>query len=124
VKTIALDFDGVIHAYSRGWQDGSIYDEPLPGALDGIRTLQKYFAVYVHTSRDALEVCRWLEERGVPSTVDIPPDCVYQFWESPKIVLVTNRKLPAVLYVDDRGLRFQDWPQTMSYVLAFLPDEG
>ena len=27
---VAFDFDGVIHRYSKGWQDGSIYDEPFP----------------------------------------------------------------------------------------------
>ena len=38
-KTIVFDFDGVIHKYSKGWQDGSIYDEPTPGVSAVIEKL-------------------------------------------------------------------------------------
>lgn len=30
--TISIDFDGVIHQYSKGWQNGEIYDPPIRGA--------------------------------------------------------------------------------------------
>lgn len=36
---IAFDFDGVIHKYSKGWHDGSIYDGVNADVLDIINTL-------------------------------------------------------------------------------------
>jgi hypothetical protein len=117
VQTVALDFDGVIHAYSKGWGDGSIYDEPVSGALEGIRRLQEHYAVYVHTSRDALAVANWLARCGVTCCV---VDEVWekpQFWNRQDAVLVTNRKLPAVVYVDDRALKFENWPDTLTTLI-------
>ncbi|MFD8279720.1 hypothetical protein ACFV47_11055 [Streptomyces solisilvae] len=51
--TIAIDFAGVIHAYSGGWADGTIYDLPFPDALDGLRTRmeQDTFPVRLHHTR-------------------------------------------------------------------------
>lgn len=140
--TIAVDFDGVIHAYSRGWQDGTIYDGPVPGAVDALHALMGQYAVFVHTTRDAEQVMPWLEGLGFDVTADeqcgrcrgmggisAPDDddpvpggyfledpcqeCrgsgLLTFWNERGQLLVTNRKLPAVAYIDDRAIRFTSW---------------
>lgn len=142
--TIAVDFDGVIHAYSKGWADGSIYDPPMPGALDGLHTLMHQDAVFVFTTREPEQVMPWLEQHGFDVTIDDrcgrclgegggqeldadsrptnPPwECdvckgsgLLTFWNMRGQLLVTNRKLAAVAYLDDRAVRFTDWPQALS----------
>lgn len=113
--TIALDFDGCVHAYSRGWQDGSIYDDPMPGALDALNELMKRDAVFIHTSRDPQSVALWIVEKlGITSTWEMEGARPHEFWNDRGRLLVTNRKLPAKVYIDDRGLRFESWEQTMA----------
>lgn len=108
VATVAIDFDGVIHRYSRGWGDGTIYDEPMSGAIEGIKRLQEQYAVFVFTSREVEQVIPWLAAHGLDVAPDGPP--YPQFWNGRQI-LVTNRKLPAVAYVDDRAVVFSSWTQ-------------
>ncbi|TXS40092.1 hypothetical protein [Streptomyces sp. OR43] len=113
--TIAVDFDGVIHAYSRGWQDGTIYDEPMPGAIDGLHELMRRDAVFIHTSRDPQAVALWITNRlGITSTWEMEGARPHEFWNDRGRVLVTNRKLPATVYIDDRGLHFDSWEQVMA----------
>lgn len=38
-KTICLDFDGIIHKYSEGWQNGMIYDYPIDGVREALMDL-------------------------------------------------------------------------------------
>lgn len=118
-RTVAVDFDGVIHAYSKGWQDGSIYDAPHPGALDGLRKLMDHYAVFVHTSRDTLAVAAWLASHGM--TVATDPAADVRFWTERGVLLVTQRKLPAVAYLDDRAVRFTSWAAALR---VLLPDES
>jgi hypothetical protein len=109
--TIAVDFDGVIHAYSKGWHDGSIYDGPVPGAIDALRLLMDTDAVFIHTTRDAGQVATWLLNHGLP--VRVGGDEGRVFWNERGSLLVTNRKLPARVYIDDRALHFQNWDQAL-----------
>lgn len=109
--TVAVDFDGVVHAYSRGWEDGSIYDGPKPEAIASLRELMRLYAVFVHTSRNPRQVARWLTAYGFECVTRYPRRRT--FWTTGGVLLVTNRKLPAVAYIDDRAIRFTDWPQAL-----------
>lgn len=125
MPTVAVDFDGVIHAYSRGWQDGSIYDDLMPGAIIGLSRLMQRYAVFVHTTRKPKPVARWIEQRsgyGIECTTQIDPLRPWRrgpFWNQQGVLLVTNRKLPAVAYIDDRGIRFETWEQALADLVTY-----
>jgi hypothetical protein len=51
-KTIAVGFDGPLHAYSEGWKDGRLYDPPREGAKKAIEGLRRMgFSIVVFTQR-------------------------------------------------------------------------
>lgn len=101
-KRIMIDFDGTIHKYSKGWKDGTIYDEPMSGSKQFIEQLKNDdFEVVVFTSRLSVSslgqevvneqkemIEMWLKKYGI------------------EVDGVTAEKLPAVAYVDDRAVEF------------------
>ena len=101
-ETISIDFDGVLHRYSKGFQDGVPYDPPIEGAVKAVeRMMEKGYHVVVCTARDPAnhqDVYDWLEKWGFP------------------FLDVTNVKVPAYIYIDDRALRFTNWRDMMNYV--------
>lgn len=99
MPTIAVDFDGVIHAYSRGRADGTIYNDPLPDALTGLGVLMEHAAVFIHTTREPQTVARWLRERGLDAIADSPVTA-RTFWDK-----------RGQTYPGDRAVRFTDWDQ-------------
>lgn len=120
--TVAVDFDGVIHAYSRGWQDGSIYDGPVSGAFEALRTLMQTYAVFVHTTREPASAGRWIaQQSGIMTAWHDDETTLPEFWNDRDCILVTRRKLPAVAYIDDRGIRFQNWGQALTDLSRATP---
>ncbi|MCP9209709.1 hypothetical protein [Streptomyces cucumeris] len=112
VKAIGVDFDGVIHTYERGWQGGEIYGEVMPGAIEGLETLRERFAVFIHTVREPRSIVDWMKGRlEVPCIADDDP--TRKFWNDQSRILVTNKKLVAVAYIDDRAIPHRNWTQTM-----------
>ena len=89
VKTVCVDFDGVIHEY-KGWNGFLPTGEPIPGAREFLANLAARYQVVIHTSRKPEYVWPWLTRYAMT-------DMVYE---------VTNTKVPAIAYVDDRAVRF------------------
>jgi hypothetical protein len=104
---LCIDFDGVIHKYSRGWQDGSIYDGPTEGFFDWAEQAQKYFRLVIYSSRSSsdegrLAMGRWLaghmrERSREPVTFEMAAE-----------------KPPAFLTIDDRAITFNGNWQDMA----------
>lgn len=114
---IAIDFDGVLHAYSKGWSDGSIYDGPVPGSAEAMKRLKEQgHTLYIFSTRtnpvfkkkdDAQDQKKMMEEWLQQH--DIPFDKVWTFG-----------KPMADLFIDDRAIGFRgNWNSTLEEVASF-----
>jgi hypothetical protein len=112
--TISVDFDGVLHSYSSGWQGArNIPDEPVPGAMQWLLELldDERFEVCIYSSRShALggisAMHAWLQHHMGPRVREL------QF---------PSRKPPAHVSVDDRGWRFDGEFPGPDALVAFKP---
>lgn len=101
-KTICVDFDGVLNEYD-GYEEGDL-GEPLTGSKEFIKELRKKYKVVILTSRQKEQVIDWLNNNGFPS------------------MKVTNRKVPAVAYIDDRAIQFNgNYKKVISRLKNFKP---
>ena len=102
---IAIDFDGVLHRYSKGWQDGQIYDPPTEGAVETWNKLKENYDLVVFTAREGDEqrIFSWMHQNGF----DI------------ELESVTNKKPKAFLYIDDRAIRFTNWKDVEDLIYLF-----
>ena len=104
-RTVAIDFDGVIHQYSKGWRDGTIYDPPVEGAREAMEKLHRRYDIVIFTTRvnpamrgadtQTDEIIGWLERYG--------------FRRGEHYDDITHAKPAALVYIDDRALHFTGW---------------
>lgn len=111
---VCLDFDGVIHSYTSGWQGVGVVDDPaVPGAIRFIEDLQNAgFEVSIYSSRSSSirgrrAMKRWLEERIIShfGCDRVGADDCYSAIRWPWF------KPAAFVTLDDRAIQFTGtWP--------------
>lgn len=96
-QTVCIDFDGTLAQY-KGWTGVLPTEPPMPGAVEAVMALiaQGYQVVVFSTRAQYVEgeaaIASWL-----------------QFYNFPPM-RITDKKIPAIAYVDDRAVEFAgDW---------------
>jgi len=111
-NNLAIDFDGVIHNFDKGFHDGTCYGDPIEGSLNAIRELSKKYTIIIFTAKAKSDrplingktgtelVREWLDKYGIL-------DCVKE---------ITSEKPRAMLYIDDNSYRFESWKDTLKFI--------
>jgi phosphoheptose isomerase len=109
---IGVDFDGVIHKNSKGYHDGTVYDEPVEGAREALQKLSEKYTVIVYTAKAR-------KDRGLVNGMS----GTQMIWEWLKkhdlnqyVSKVTAEKPRAVAYIDDKGIKFDNWDNVLSQI--------
>ena len=111
-NVIAIDFDGVIHKNSLGYHDGTVYDEPIPGAIKAIKALSKDNTIVIFS-------CKALTDRPViqgKTGIELIEEWLEKYEIRNLVSEVTFKKPRASIYIDDKGYRFENWNNTLKFL--------
>jgi len=106
-KTLAIDFDGVIHRYSKGFQGlDNAYDPPTEGTLEALDSfIRDGYRLIIVSSRPVPVIKEWLDKYNMAHYFDD----------------VSNTKHPAKYYIDDHAVRFPKgktgaWKEVLNFI--------
>jgi len=107
---IGIDFDGVIHKNSKGFHDGTVYDDPMIGVEKSLEKISKNYDIIVYSAKARKDRMLINGKTGKELIEEwlIEKDLMKYIKE------VTSEKPRAVCYIDDKGIEFKDWESYMN----------
>lgn len=109
-KTIVFDFDGVIHKGYKGWKDGSIYGEIDFELLNYMKDLMNNYYVVISSNRPAAQIADYLTDLDIGIEFEVFKKDLDKnmYWNKENVIGITNEKAVGILYIDDRGYRYNN----------------
>jgi|GEM_PF-1017136 len=110
MKTIAIDFDGVINSFKSGWKGPEFTDEPVNGAFEAINILlnEGYKVIIYSTRAETVEGKNTIYNYLLGNGINI------------REIEVTDKKPIALVYIDDRAIKFSgNWNETLDKIKKF-----
>ena len=109
-RQIGIDFDGVIHKNSKGFYDGTVYDDPIEGSLEAIQRISRTYDIVVFSAKARKDRMLINEKTGVQLIEEWLENHGFMKY----VKEVTSEKPRAVAYIDDKAIRFLNWDQALS----------
>lgn len=109
-KTIVFDFDGVIHKGYKDWKDGSIYGEIDFELLNYMKDLMNNYYVVISSNRPAAQIADYLTDLDIGIEFEVFKKDLDKnmYWNKENVIGITNEKAVGILYIDDRGYRYNN----------------
>ena len=109
-KTIVFDFDGVIHKGYKGWKDGSIYGEIDFELLNYMKDLMNNYYIVISSNRPAAQIADYLTDLDIGIEFEVFKKDLDKnmYWNKENVIGITNEKAVGILYIDDRGYRYNN----------------
>ena len=112
-NNLAIDFDGVIHNFSKGYYDGTCYGEPIDDSLYALKLLSKKYNIIIFSSKCLPDrplvngltgrelIIEWLQKYDVLKYVKE----------------ITHVKPRAKYYIDDKAIEFKNnWKDILNII--------
>jgi hypothetical protein len=122
-KTLCIDFDGVLHSYTSGWQGAvNVPDEPVAGAMKFIWDATQHFRVCIFSSRSN-------QPGGIRAMQDWLRKHFMEYWGTHAVqaddklaeIEWPTEKPPAFVSIDDRAITFTGVFPSISELKGFKP---
>ncbi len=111
-NVVVLDFDGVIHKNTKGYYNGTIYDEPVDGTREALEELAKKYKLVILTCKAS----RYRPLINGKTGKELIWNWLDKYDLSKYICEVTDKKPRALFYIDDKNLVFTTWHEVLNEI--------